>query len=222
MSINSNYINKIQEQAMDQHRHKIYYEFENKTDKEIWRTFKDGSDVALIYIYNEYFQTLYRYGSQFTTDRFLIKDAIQDLFIELLKKRNKIADTTSIKFYLFKCIKINLINKFKNRKIDYRDDTSGFDFGLSISFEENLINAQLDNEKKQRIRKALEKLKRKQREIIYYYFFEDLNFTQIASLMHFSNPKSAQNLFYRALKKLKQSLVQTIDLISAIVVLLLF
>ena len=174
MSINSNYINKIQEQAMDQHRHKIYYEFENKTDKEIWRTFKDGSDVALIYIYNEYFQTLYRYGSQFTTDRFLIKDAIQDLFIELLKKRNKIADTTSIKFYLFKCIKINLINKFKNRKIDYRDDTSGFDFGLSISFEENLINAQLDNEKKQRIRKALEKLKRKQREIIYYYFFVEL------------------------------------------------
>lgn len=221
MPDSSNYIERLHDSWFYQNNQKSYSEFENKPDKEIWGMFKSGSEVALIYIYNKYFKTLYNYGSQFTRDRFLIKDAIQDLFIELLNKRNKISDTNSIKYYLFKSIKINLINKFKNQKIDYKNDTSGFDFGLSVSIEEKLINAQMDNEKRRKLQSALEKLKKKQREVIYYYYFEDLDFSQIASLMHFTNAKSAQNLLYRALKKLKESFVQTIGLISIAILTLL-
>jgi len=200
-----NHINVFQDHP-DDFNQKLTNEFDGKSDQEIWSAFKSGSEVSLIYIYNTYFHTLYRYGSQFSKDRALIKDAIQDLFIELLRKRNKLSDTTSIKFYLFKSLKINLLTKFKRNRLHYFEDNTGFDFGVSLSFEEKLINAQLDQEKKRRINDALSKLKRKEREIIYYYYFEELDLSQISTMMQFSNPKSAQNLLYRTLKKLKNSL----------------
>lgn len=200
-----NHIHLFQEHS-DDFNPQLTNEFEGKSDQEIWSAFKSGSEVSLIYIYKTYFQTLYRYGSQFTKDRALIKDAIQDLFIELLKKRNKLSNTSSIKFYLFKSLKINLLTKFKRNRLHYFEDNKGFDFEVSISFEEKLINAQLDQEKKRRINEALSKLKRKEREIIYYYYFEEMDLSQISAIMQFSNQKSSQNLLYRSLKKLKNSL----------------
>jgi RNA polymerase sigma factor (sigma-70 family) len=186
---------------------KTYTDFVGISDIEIWQAFKSGSEIAFAYIYDQYFQTLYRYGSQFSRDRDFIKDSIQDLFMELLKKRQKLSDTTSIKYYLFKSLKINIISKLKTKKIDYRGEMDGFDFGLSLSIEDKIVNSQLDEEKKQRIGEAIKKLKKSQREVIYYFYFEDLDLPQIASLMHFSNPKSAQNLLYRSLGMLKKSLL---------------
>jgi DNA-directed RNA polymerase specialized sigma24 family protein len=104
-------------------------------------------------------------------------------------------------------LKINIISKLKAKKIDYRGEMDGFDFGLSLSIEDKIVNSQLDEEKKQRIGEAIKKLKKSQREVIYYFYFEDLDLPQIASLMHFSNPKSAQNLLYRSLGMLKKSLL---------------
>ena len=192
--------------------------FAGKTDLEIWRAFKADSEVAFAHIYKEYFHTLYRYGSQFTRDRNLIKDAIQDLFMELLKKRKKLSDTTSIRYYLFKSLKINMISKLKNRRNAFSEEMTGFEFGLTLSAEDKIINSQLDQEKKERLHIALKKLKKSQREVIYYYYFENLELPQIAALLGFSNPKSAQNLLYRSLTRLKESLQTTLVLIAGLLI----
>jgi len=179
-----------------------------KTDFEIWRELKSGSEVALVFIYKKYFQTLYRYGSQFTKDRSLLKDTIQDLFIELIKRRSRLSDTSSIKYYLLKSVKINLISKLKKlKRIDYQNDlVEGFDFDISLSHEQILINSQITEEQRLRVNLALQELTRKQREIIYYFYFQNLSLSEIASLMSFSGEKSAQNLLYRALAGLRQSM----------------
>lgn len=193
--------------------------FFNKTDLEIWRAFKEGNEVAFAHIYNHYFSVLYRYGSQYSRDRNFIKDSIQDLFMELLRKRTRLSDTNSIKYYLFKSLKITIISRLKRQKIDYHQQVEGFDFGISLSVEEKIINSQLDEEKKQKIANALAGLKKKQREIIYYYFFEEMDLQQISSLMSFSNPKSAQNLLYRTLHLLKESLQTIIFLLTTKIIL---
>jgi RNA polymerase sigma factor (sigma-70 family) len=179
--------------------------FEGKSDIEIWREFKLGSEIAFVYIYKKYFTILYRYGSQFTKDRFLLKDTIQDLFMELVKRREKLSDTTSIKYYLLKSIKTNLISKIKTlRRIDYKENLlEGFDFDISLSHEQTLINKQITEEQWLRINATIKKLKRKQREVIYYYYFQNLSLAEISSLMNFSNVKSIQNLLYRSLSAMK-------------------
>ncbi|MBT31593.1 MAG: RNA polymerase subunit sigma [Thalassobius sp.] len=181
----------------------------SKEDKEIWRQFKAGSEPALVHIYNCYYKSLYNYASQFTKDRNLIKDTIHDLFIELIQKRDKLSETTSIKFYLFRSIKNNLVAKIRrNSKMNLQSNLlDGYDFSLSYSIEQIIINQQIDKENQVRINKALKVLTRKQREIIYYYFFEGLKMEEIADLMDFTNQKSAQNLLYKSIKSLKSKLL---------------
>ncbi|WP_157637872.1 RNA polymerase sigma factor [Flexithrix dorotheae] len=190
--------------------------FSQKSELQIWKEFKNGSEVALINIYKFYYKTLYNYASQFTFDKNLIHDVIQDLFIELIKKRQKLSDTTSIKFYLFRSVKTRLIGKLrKNKKIDYKENILDcYDFAISFSTESILINQQIKEEQKKRLNAALQKLTSKQREIIYYYYFENLNLAEISVLMNFSNPKSAQNLLYKSIHHLKG-----IVLISYIIIL---
>jgi len=83
------------------------------SDLLLWKSFKSGSESAFIFIYEHNFEMLYSYGRRLTNNEDVIKDAIQDLFIELRKNRENLGDTDSIKFYLFKCLK-RRINKELN------------------------------------------------------------------------------------------------------------
>ncbi|MBX2843068.1 MAG: sigma-70 family RNA polymerase sigma factor [Flammeovirgaceae bacterium] len=185
--------------------HKTTSYFNLKSEFEIWQEFKNGSEVALINIYKHFYRTLYNYASQFTLDRNLINDVIQDLFIELINKRERLSDTTSIKFYLFRSVKNLLVRKLKkNSKMNCIDNIQGcYDFAISFSTERLLINQQIKDEQKQKLNLAVKKLNSRQREIIYYYYFENLNFKEISEIMDFTNHKSVQNLLYRSINKLK-------------------
>lgn len=186
---------------------KLKSEFHGRSEAEVWDQFRSGNETAFIHIYDQYFKILFRYGSQFTRDKNTIKDAIQDVFIELLQKRNRLSATTSVKFYLFKSLKRALINLAKkNQKCEYQEQYDGFEFLITRSVEHVIINRQLDEEKLNRITTSMEKLTKKQREILYYFYFENLSMQEISSLMNFSNIKSAQNLFYRALQMLKMNI----------------
>ena len=187
-------------------------------EQEIWRQFKAGSELALVHIYNQFYTSLYNYASQFTKDRNLIKDTIHDLFIELIQKREKLSNTTSIKYYLFRSVKNNLIAKLKrNSKINFQADLlNGYDFSLSYSVEQVMVSAQINKENADKINQTLKELSRKQREIIYYYFFEGLTLKEIMGLMNFTNPKSAQNLLYKSIKVIRSKLLITSAMISLI------
>ncbi len=49
----------------------------------IWDKFKSGDQKAFEIIYNEYVDVLYAYGSKMTSDKSLVEDSIQDLFIDI-------------------------------------------------------------------------------------------------------------------------------------------
>ena len=64
------------------------HHFAPNFDADMWAEFIGGSKTAFDFLYDKYFSLLYGYGMQFCTDKSLIKDCIQDLFIELWSKRN--------------------------------------------------------------------------------------------------------------------------------------
>lgn len=187
--------------------HEVY--FNTYTESEVWELFKGGSEVALVNIYKYFYATLYRYGSQFTTDRSLIQDAIQDLFAEIIKSRSRLSKTSSIKFYLFKSLKTTILRLIKQSEKYLKKDVvaQGLEFGMSISQESKIITGQIEHEKKQRLDEVLKKLGPRHREILYYYYFEGLTISEISKLMDFSNEKSAQNLLYKSIKNIKNKLL---------------
>jgi len=174
-------------------------------DIRIWDDFRSGCESSFIYIYERHISDLYDYGCKFSADHELVKDAIQDLFIELRVNRNKLGKTGSIKFYLYKSLKRKIIRE--TRKWIYKminlERSNFFDF--TFSHEHHLINKQLKEEQIDHLNNALKKLSPRQKEMVYYYFFEDLSYEQIKDLMDFSSLKATRNLLYRTIGLLKSA-----------------
>lgn len=54
-------------------------------DKVLWNLLVKGDQKALEILYQRYYSLLLNYGLKCSTDRELVKDCIQDLFINLYK-----------------------------------------------------------------------------------------------------------------------------------------
>jgi len=175
------------------------------SDAHLWQQFKEGSEAAFIKIYNENFNLLLNYGYQLTGNQELIEDCIQDIFIYLRQKRKSLGPTDFIKFYLMKCMKRKLLKEIKKSKISFSlEYQEGFQ--ITFSHEDFLIDQQIEFEKSEKLNKALSLLSSKKREAIYYFYFQNLNYTQISELFGLSHVKSARNLVYKALSILKNSM----------------
>ena len=183
------------------------YSFKEVSDLDIWRQFKSGNESAFIHIYETYFDQLYNYGLQFSRDAALVEDCIQDLFIEIRKTRKRLSDTTSIKLYLYKSIRRKILLCLKKAKpilsIEFVREAHHFHF--TFSHEHHLIAQQLTDEKIERLNRALASLPVRQKEVIYYFFYEQLSYEEIKEIMDFANVKSVRNKAYLALKALRQS-----------------
>lgn len=174
------------------------------TDVEAWDAFRQGNESAFIFIYEVYFEVLFGYGFSIVPDENLVKDSLQDLFIQLRERREKLGPTDSIKFYLFKSLKRRLlkeISKWPGNKDSL--DAIPADFQFTLSYEAQLIDRQLTAEKIHQLNEAIAQLSRRQREIIYYSFFEGFNYVQIQDIMGLESHQSARNLMYKALKELR-------------------
>lgn len=181
--------------------------FDAYSEQKIWDSFRNGDQSALIYIYNQFFSELLRYGLQFTKDRETVKDCIQNMFTDLFQSRKNLNSTTSIKFYLFRTLRRRLSKTSKNNWFYAKDITNNpIGFIPEESPEEILINAEKHQQLLKLIKETISTLSSRQREIIYYYYYEGFSYEEIAALMNMSKVKSARTLLYRAIDAIKQHL----------------
>ena len=175
-----------------------------KEDKYIWDDFKNEADYALPYIYNQNVDFLFFYGKKFTIDEDFILDMIHDLFCDLIKYRKTLNETDNIRLYLMKSFRRKLLRGIENkRKIAKLDSTYNLEPGIVFSIEEEMI---IDEEKSRRnkfIRKGLQELNARQREVIYYRFTLGYDYDQICEIMSI-NYDSARQLVSRGINSLKQ------------------
>ncbi len=179
------------------------------TDAQLWDQFRAGKESAFIAIYQQHFHTLFQYGCQFTHNKSLVEDALQDMFIELRDQRRKITIKTSIRNYLFTCLrrKILLYKEKFNAGTDYLEDTRFRPFDIGLSAEQHLIDAQAKKENETKLRQVINNLTTRQREAIYYLYYQGMSYQEIKELMNLANIRSARNLIYKALSAMKSALV---------------
>lgn len=176
------------------------------SDRELWNSFRSGSNAAFITIYNKLFDILYAYGIRINPSESLVEDAIHDVFYDLKMNCRNLGATDSIKFYLFKCLKRQILKEIKKWDSSRNQLEENDSFEIIFSHEQNLINRQLDFEKTQKINKAISMLSPRKREAIYYIFFEGLSYQQVSELMGLADAKSARDLTYKGLKVLREEL----------------
>ncbi|SEC73055.1 RNA polymerase sigma factor, sigma-70 family [Maribacter dokdonensis] len=174
------------------------------SDFNLWQEFKKGNETAFATIYKDNVKGLYGYGVKLVSNKSLVKDTIQDLFVELWDAKENLGDVRSIKSYLFKSIRRKLISKaIKNRK--RVEDISALEVvhKQMDSTEISLIEKQVFDEKRNKLFSALSKLNKKQREIIHLKFYGNLSYDEISDVMGL-NKKGTYNLMAHTIKVLRQ------------------
>lgn len=176
-------------------------------DFENWQKVRNDNCTGLEGIYQKYISQLYSLGRSILPDDELVKDCIQDVFLDLWKYRNSIKTIDNFKLYLFKCLSHKIY-----RQMEYAKKGRGFSeigkyevLHFLESAESDMIRSQIDQERSLKLSNAIDKLPARQREVIKYYFFESFSYEQIAEIMKI-NVQSVYTLVWKAISGLKKSL----------------
>jgi len=190
---------------------------EEKDRNTIWARFKDGDNDALSLLYSEFAHELYSYGLKVVNDEHLVKDCIQEVFIQLINKRQSLVVTSKLHVYLFKSLRNKIIEELrsKKRKQDIINLIDGDDLLFENNAEQKIIDSEKDKSIKSRIDSLLAQLPSRQKEIIYLKYTEGLNYDDIAELLQIDKA-SARTLLYRTLKTIKEQLSNNILLLWAL------
>lgn len=152
-------------------------------EHQIWRNIKNNDINSLKELYLIYRNMLVCYGKKVTNDKQLIEDAIQESFISIWKYRHSISVPAGIKPYVLKAFRNQLYLMFKERsKVIYTEEPLNFSF--EIGFNLKIIEGENAEKLSAQINNAINNLTNRQREIIYYRFYENLSFEEIATIMN--------------------------------------
>lgn len=182
-----------------------------ESDLRIWQNFRRGNKAAFQKIYFEHYRFLYNYCRKFTSDTSLVEDLIQDLFINILVRKDRLSDTDNIRLYLFSSIRRSLFKALnaKEHKVtdlfDPLDPAFHFDDGVDPNYGED----EEQNRTLKLMYKAVNKLGARQKEIVYMKYFSELNNKEIAEVLGVSY-QTVRNTLCNALRNIRKDFEEDI------------
>jgi RNA polymerase sigma factor (sigma-70 family) len=189
---------------------------ENAHFESLWQRSVAGNKGAFCELVEAHYKVLFNYATHFTSNHELIKDTLQDLFIQLWEKRETL-HIQHLTVYLLRSIRNNLFQSFRENQLSAVSiDEDLHDRPDEFTIESALIFQETDFEKKRRIKEAIASLPRRQKEVIFLKYYQGLDHEQIAELMQL-NRQSVANLLHKAILNLRISFDQIHYLIAALV-----
>ncbi|MBT33023.1 MAG: hypothetical protein CMO01_25475 [Thalassobius sp.] len=179
-----------------------------EADQTTWDAFYKGETEAINIIYQQHVDLMYNYGCQLTKDTELVRDCIQEVFLQLIKYQSKIKPVISGRAYLLKSLQREILRKKKkdNRYTLQEEFDESQSFAISLSTEMKLIENQLTEHKRKLLKATFDKLPTKQREAIMLYYYEGFTYEEISHIMGIKLVKSARKLIYKAISSIKSAL----------------
>lgn len=166
---------------------------------------QEDDEKALSYLFATYYNILFRAGIRWSNDFHLAEESIQEVFQDLWKYRHSVSDIVSFEAYLKTSLK-NKVAKKSKRKINYfEDNIDHFTFSVS-SYEQILIEQEDSENSKMQIKKALEELSPRQKELIVLKYFDELTYKEISDKTGLQ-VDSIYKTLHEGIKKLKNLLI---------------
>lgn len=185
-------------------------------DEQLWIRLIQGDRDAFGLIYHKFVQDLFRFGCSLIPDEDLVKDAIQEVFVDLWKYHPQLQKTDKVKVYLFKCLS-NRIQKESQLGLKRKAKLEKYMLDEEIeveSIESSLISAVQNKSLQNRLRKSLDHLPVRQKEVINCLFFESFSYEDTAKIMNI-NLRSVYTLAWKAISNLRESVGFKIFLLFA-------
>jgi RNA polymerase sigma-70 factor (ECF subfamily) len=166
----------------------------------IFQQIRKGDEAAFSRLFDGYYSALCFFAAKYLNDIDLSRSLVQQVFVDLWVKREKIDVTSSVKSYLYRSVKNRCIDHLRKEK-----NTTGISESVEninkMPFRDLVEEAEL----KDRLNTAINQLPEKCREIFLLCRFEGLKYAEIAQKLNIS-VKTVEMQMGIALKKLRKSL----------------
>jgi RNA polymerase sigma factor (sigma-70 family) len=178
-----------------------------------WKRSIEGDTGAFHDIHRSLFAGLYNYALKLLQDEALAGDAVQELFVKVWVKRATIGPLQKVKPYFFTALRRQILNQLRNLRLRELKISALPRPDIDFSPEEIVVRDEEYRTLQNKIADLLNELPKRQKEVIYLHYFEDMDYTQIADIMgiHY---QSVLNLTQKALQRLRAA-----DLLSLLLVL---
>lgn len=181
------------------------------TIQAIWGLMKEGDQKGLEELYRMHVDDMYRFGFSIYPDEDLVKDSIQEVFLDIWQYRENLVCPDNAKFYLFRSLSNRVKRELgkKSRLLIGELENIRLPELAESSFEDQLIGIENHNFDLNKLTRAFKKLSLKQREIIHLIFFENLSYQEVAKVMEISL-RSSYTLAWKALDALKKEFISIV------------
>jgi RNA polymerase sigma-70 factor (ECF subfamily) len=182
---------------------------DRQEEADLFEKIKDGDEKAFERLFHCYYSHLCLFAEHYVHNHAEAEEIVQDIFVSIWEKKEKIAITTSVKNYLFRSVKNNCLNYIKHNQIknQYADkllsESRPEDPGDSDFIESGLL---------QKIEECINSLPEKRREVFRLSREEGLKYREIAEKLNIS-VKTVETHIGLSIKTLRDKLNQFMSFI---------
>lgn len=172
-----------------------------------WNQLRAGDKQALYSLYNDMYFHLFRFGVKITGDDELVKDCINQVFLNIWDKKERLSEVANVRAYLFTILRNSITDELAHQgKIENAIQNKLLEDDVDeMPYEEIIIRVQNDEELKLKLHAAIQKLTPRQIQLIQMKFFDNMSYEQIAEKTS-QSLKTAYNTIYDAVKMLRKLL----------------
>ncbi len=155
------------------------------TDEELALQTQKGVHEAFTTLFSRYEEKMLRYGQRFLYSSEDQEDAVQEVFIKAYQNIQSFDTERKFSTWLYRIAHNTFINVIKKKG---REPVSFFDFDtfirIPVKNEHTIEDVVMTEEDKQKLSKFLKDLPLKYREPLILYYFEDMEYREIADVLH--------------------------------------
>ena len=171
---------------------------------EVWLRFRSDDQAAFVEIYEEFIDSLFAYGRKFTRDGELVKDCIQDVFLDLRRLQPTLYNPEYLEFYLFKSLKNAIFHKIgENKKLNRVPVEEIGIFDIKFQIEQDIFDSEYDQLRVEKLKEILKFIDPHKRELLFLKFYTGLSYVEIGQMLDM-NPDTVKKQVYRTLNYIRE------------------
>ena len=183
---------------------------ENLDDCLLWSQLKAGDEEAFSLLFEKYYGLLVNYGKTLNSESEIVKDCIQDVFVDIWNYRNNLNEARVVKAYLLSSVRKRIVRLHERNYIFSNTiNIDSIDFLHEYSIEDRLIADETMAKSVKKINKLINSLPPRQSEALYLRYHQGLTVDQVSEVLNI-NYQSTKNLLHRAILQLRREFPLTV------------
>lgn len=170
-----------------------------------WNAVRMGDARAYAQIHGQLHPVLYRYAFVMLGDEDLAQDVVQEVFIRIWYKKENIGALQNVRAFFFTALRRRALNQLRGlRSLQILPPGEP---DIEFSPEDVMIGQEEQSALQGRLSQYLNQLPKRQKEVIFLRFYEELPYTDVAAIMKV-NYQSVINLAHKAITQLRTMMGQ--------------